>query len=87
MPYNKIIQSDIFNTKKVTLLGKVLNEPISSYEFITQGFSGINKDLSVNSESFKIALYDFAATLKAIVKQEMIEEMQKRIDNLDTFYR
>ncbi len=91
----KNVSSDFFNTNQQDLDGNFADENIRSRDFILDAgkklMNILGYDLSAASLDEKTkqagkAIYDYATTLKALVKQEMLKEMQDRIKNIDTFY-
>jgi len=83
---NQLIDSKFFNTCQKDLSGCIKAETvISRNDFIYEAgrFLVANKS---EIENFGELLHDYSRTLCAIVKYEMLEEMKKRIDNIDTFY-
>jgi len=88
----KIIKSENFDTTDSLLSDKSKPAPIRSGYFITREgrkfLTSLGYEAQDERRQFAAGLlHDFASTLKEIVKAEMLEEMRKRIDNLETMYR
>lgn len=82
----KLEDNSIFSIQKTTLLGKVIEgEVSSSYEFITEGMRVLTS--KKDDADFQYYLHEYSAIIKALVKYELLNEMYRRIDNIDTFYR
>jgi hypothetical protein len=79
------IESKFFNTHKTDLFGNVRKETVIGRDnFIYE--AGRQLLELINDDNFQDAIHDYSRTLCAIVKYEMLEEMKKRIDNIDAFY-
>lgn len=82
---NNNLKSDFFDTRATDLLGNIIiDKTVSSNEFIREGAHILTSLL--NSVHYGRALYDYANIIKELVKQEMLTEMRKRIDHINTFY-
>ena len=75
----------IFSIKATDLLDNILSDKtISSYHFMI--FESKKLEAVKDKKNFSGYLWEYSAILKALIKNEMLIEMQKRIENLDTFY-
>jgi hypothetical protein len=89
----KLIKSENFNTTEEQFFNRGDKEKLIRSEwFINREGRKLLSHLGYEDKDEKrqfaaSLLHDFAATLKAIVKEELLEEMRNRIENIDTFYR
>jgi hypothetical protein len=77
-------KDSIFSVDATNLSGKKTGEQITSYHFIYESRNIL--ETVKNTPEFQSHLYEYSAILKLLVKNELLEEMKKRIDNIDTFY-
>ena len=78
-------KDSIFSIEATDLMGNIkVGETISSYHFMC--FESKKLESVKDKPNFAQYLYEYSAILKALVKNEMLIEMQKRIENIDTFY-
>lgn len=88
----KIIKSANFNTLEENFSQDEKQELVRADWFISREGRKLLSHLGYEDKDEKrqfaaALLHDFAATLKAIVKEELLEEMRERIENINTFYR
>ena len=78
-------QSDFFSLIATDLMGNQLpGKTVRSNHFIFEARS-VLWELKDN-DKFCEAINDFGVMLKYIVKQELLAEMRKSVENIDTFY-
>jgi len=87
----EIIKSENFETTEDIFGTEQTPKQVSSNWFMTrEGRRLLSKLGYEKDERGQFAgklLHDYAATLKELVRQEMLEEMRKSIKNIETFYR
>jgi hypothetical protein len=87
----KQITSEHFDTTDNLLSTDKETQITSSYFIVREGRKLLSK-LGYEGEGERMQfagglLRDYADTLKALIKAEMLQKMKESIDNIDTFYR
>ncbi len=78
-------KDSIFSLDDTDLCGNIkVGKVISSHQFSMDGIRKL--EYVKDTPNFANHLWEYSAILKALVKNEMLIEMQKRIENIDTFY-
>jgi len=88
---NTIIKSEHFETTEDVFGTEQEPKPVSSSWFMTREgrrlLSKLGYEKDERGQFAGALLHDYAATLKEIVRQELLEEMRKSIKHIETFYR
>ena len=78
-------KDSIFNIVDTDLMGNIIpDKVISSHHFMM--FESKKLETVKDKDNFAAYIWEYSAILKALIKNEMLNEMQKRIENIDTFY-
>jgi hypothetical protein len=78
-------KDSIFTIVDTDLMGNLIpDKVISSHLFMM--FESKKLETVKDKDNFADYIWEYSAILKALIKNEMLDEMQKRIENIDTFY-
>ena len=81
----QISKDSIFTIEDTDLMGNIrTGKVISSYNFMVLESRKLEE--VKDDKNFAGYLREYSAILKALIKNEMLAEMQKSISNIDTFY-
>lgn len=78
-------KDSIFTIVDTDLTGNIIpDKVISSNHFMM--FESKKLEIVKDKDNFAAYIWEYSAILKALIKNEMLDEMQKSIENIDTFY-
>ncbi len=82
----KAITSDIFDVIDTGISGKKTPTQITSNNFIYDAGRKLLEINKTDPDKLPEILREYAFVLKDLVKSEMLEEMKRCVNNIDTFY-